>query len=244
MAVSTRNIRQCTAKAKSTGERCLQPAAPGYNVCRFHGGKTPRGVASATYKHGRYSKVLKEGDLAARFSEAQDDPDLLSLRADVALVTARLEGLLDNVDAMAYAERWRQLTTAYTIVREGMMARDTQAVANGMDSLGKIIQDGAKDAAAWPEIYDLLERRRRISDSERRRMIELQQTVTLNEFHHLMLQIAQTVREYVTDAKALHGIQERILQLAGVSGIQQSNGEAGGVIVSGGATEAATGGKP
>jgi len=29
---------QCTATAKSTGERCKQPAIPGGEVCRFHGG--------------------------------------------------------------------------------------------------------------------------------------------------------------------------------------------------------------
>ena len=29
---------RCTATAKSTGERCKQPAVPGSNVCRFHGG--------------------------------------------------------------------------------------------------------------------------------------------------------------------------------------------------------------
>jgi hypothetical protein len=30
---------RCTATAKSTGERCQQPAIPGGNVCRFHGGR-------------------------------------------------------------------------------------------------------------------------------------------------------------------------------------------------------------
>lgn len=29
---------QCTATAKSTGERCKQPAIAGAEVCRFHGG--------------------------------------------------------------------------------------------------------------------------------------------------------------------------------------------------------------
>jgi len=33
---------QCTATASSTGERCKQPAIPGSNVCRFHGGSAPQ----------------------------------------------------------------------------------------------------------------------------------------------------------------------------------------------------------
>lgn len=32
---------QCTAKAKSTGQRCGKPAIPGGTVCRIHGGATP-----------------------------------------------------------------------------------------------------------------------------------------------------------------------------------------------------------
>jgi len=33
---------RCTAKAKSTGMRCRQPAIPGGFVCRFHGGAAPQ----------------------------------------------------------------------------------------------------------------------------------------------------------------------------------------------------------
>jgi len=32
------NTDQCTATAKSTGNRCRQPAVPGGSVCRYHGG--------------------------------------------------------------------------------------------------------------------------------------------------------------------------------------------------------------
>jgi len=35
------NCPQCTAKSKSTGERCKNPAAYGYSVCRLHGAHPP-----------------------------------------------------------------------------------------------------------------------------------------------------------------------------------------------------------
>lgn len=38
---------RCTATASSTGERCKQPAIPGGNVCRFHGGSAPQVKAKA-----------------------------------------------------------------------------------------------------------------------------------------------------------------------------------------------------
>lgn len=38
---------QCTATAKSTGERCTRPVVPGATVCRFHGGAAKQVQAAA-----------------------------------------------------------------------------------------------------------------------------------------------------------------------------------------------------
>jgi hypothetical protein len=38
---------RCTGTAKSTGERCTQPAIPGGTVCRYHGGGAPQVKAAA-----------------------------------------------------------------------------------------------------------------------------------------------------------------------------------------------------
>lgn len=34
--------QQCSAKSKSTGERCLRPVVPGATICRHHGGNAPQ----------------------------------------------------------------------------------------------------------------------------------------------------------------------------------------------------------
>ncbi|GAA0897814.1 hypothetical protein [Pseudonocardia zijingensis] len=41
---------QCKATAKSTGNRCTQPAVPGAEVCRFHGGAAPQVRAAAAQR--------------------------------------------------------------------------------------------------------------------------------------------------------------------------------------------------
>ena len=50
--------KQCTAKAKSTGNRCNNPAAYACMTCRLHGGR--RSIISGQdhhwYKHGHRSK--------------------------------------------------------------------------------------------------------------------------------------------------------------------------------------------
>ena len=42
MAPPRKDGARCTAKAKSTGDRCKQPPIPGGTVCRTHGGSAPR----------------------------------------------------------------------------------------------------------------------------------------------------------------------------------------------------------
>ena len=73
------HIQRCTAKSKSTGKRCMQPAVKGYTVCRFHGanpknhgGAPPekmRGNLNAL-KHGAYVKKLLTDEEKAIFEFA------------------------------------------------------------------------------------------------------------------------------------------------------------------------------
>jgi hypothetical protein len=40
-------VRSCTARSKSSGKACRQPAIPGGTVCRYHGGAAPQVKAAA-----------------------------------------------------------------------------------------------------------------------------------------------------------------------------------------------------
>ena len=48
---------RCTAKAKTTGNRCNGPARRGWKVCRMHGagGGAPNGPANGAWVHGERS---------------------------------------------------------------------------------------------------------------------------------------------------------------------------------------------
>jgi hypothetical protein len=53
------NIKtQCTAIARSTGKRCLNPPVGQCRTCRYHGGRINilRGSAHPNYKHGMDTK--------------------------------------------------------------------------------------------------------------------------------------------------------------------------------------------
>jgi len=42
MAPPRKDGRRCTAKSKTSGERCKNPPIPGGTVCRIHGGGAPQ----------------------------------------------------------------------------------------------------------------------------------------------------------------------------------------------------------
>ena len=54
--IDSRPDKQCTAQAKSTGLRCLNPAAYGCRTCRVHGARKQnsikRGNSHPNYLHG------------------------------------------------------------------------------------------------------------------------------------------------------------------------------------------------
>jgi hypothetical protein len=92
---------RCKARSKQTGERCKAWAAPGREVCRHHGGKTPRGLASPSFKHGLYSKWAAP-DLAVKLAELEEARDRLADLSEVLPVLhALLQTALGNGDTPA-----------------------------------------------------------------------------------------------------------------------------------------------
>ena len=88
---------QCKAWSRRNQQQCRNHAMKGLAVCRMHGGKTPRGPASVHYKDGRHSRFLPARMFAA-YKAAGLDPELMSLRQDLALLEARMIDVLQRVD--------------------------------------------------------------------------------------------------------------------------------------------------
>jgi hypothetical protein len=64
-----RSASRCTAKAKSTGERCRCPAVRGWAVCRVHGarGGHAAGPSHPQWKHGGRSQEVTQARALNRF---------------------------------------------------------------------------------------------------------------------------------------------------------------------------------
>lgn len=103
----------CGAKTRN-GSPCTNPGMAN-GRCRMHGGNQVRGLAHHAFKTGRYSKALLGLDtLRKDYEAARADVDLIALRDDLALLTARVNELLTqlpNADEVKTRSIWRQLSS-------------------------------------------------------------------------------------------------------------------------------------
>lgn len=203
---------QCTAIVRKTQQQCRRRAVEGRKVCQVHGGATPRGIASPHYKDGRYSKYLP-ARLAARYQEARTDGELLALREDIALTDARLGDLLARVDTGESGALWRQLMAAREELLVRRKASDTLGQMAALNLIMELIAQGHADYRAWGEVAVVLDQRRRLVESERKRLVEMQQMISSERMMVLLGAVVGVIQEHVTDRSVLSGITTGIQKL-------------------------------
>lgn len=216
MQMALSDARQCSAKTKRTGSRCKNPAVNGVATCRMHGGKSARGVASGTFKTGRYSKALP-ARLMERYDLSREDSGLTDLSDELALTDARLFELLGRVDSGESGRLWDMLGKAK---REYERESDQPKKAAILHGILALIEEGLEDRANWAEIAALMEQRRKLVDTERRRLADASQMVTASEALSLVRAVVAIVQEHVTDPltiAAIHGGLAGVLDRPGTA---------------------------
>ena len=153
-------------------------------------------MASPAYKHGRYSKYLPRRMLP-RYLESRDDPELLNQRWEIGLLDARSADLLGRVDTGEAGTAWATLDELRRRFEEAQLKGRTRDSANAVQEMMVLVGRGASDFAAWDEVIGLVEKRRRLVESERKRMVEMHQVVAVERALVMVDQLARSVRGHV-----------------------------------------------
>jgi len=179
---------QCTATAKSTGERCRRRAVTGYNVCQVHGAGSPKKGRPGGRPpiHGRYSTRMPK-DLVQVFEEMKKDPDLLALKDDLALIQLRLEELtsqLGDNDHEISHKLVSKLDTAISLGDWGTVIEVKEAMEEHSDIV-------------WKHIQDTLDSRNRLLDREFKRLKLIGEFISIPQFLALLNRIKSVIYKYV-----------------------------------------------
>jgi hypothetical protein len=199
--------KQCGAKTRD-GTPCRGWAMPN-GRCRMHNGGAARGVAASRFLHGRYSAAIP-ARLAERYRDAEHDPRLLELRDEVALIDARIGDLLTRVDTGESGALWQHLTTARMELMAAKRAGDFRGQGEALNRILDLIGQGHTDYRAWGELASVLEQRRRLVESERKRLVEAGLMITAEQALALIGAVMQAVKEHVHDQEQLRAISRTI----------------------------------
>ena len=146
--------------------------------CYMHGGKHPRGIASPHLKHGRYSKDIPTR-LAARYHEALTDPELLSLREDIALVHSVITCLLSEAQGGDVHPAWIEVKQWYEALNEAIAGDNEPKLIKAISELGRVIEPNYQARLALDEALSQIDRKSQLTDKERRALIDRQKVISI-----------------------------------------------------------------
>lgn len=174
----------------------------------------PRGAKHHNFKHGRTTLLFKS--LPKRFKVAYtaslEDDDLLSLRSDIAISDARMQELVERLDSGESGARWEQVASITHGISEEL-GGDDPALDKLSDFAGELTQlhiEQKGEERAWRELKSASQHRRKLVDTERQRMRDLQAYLTAEEALAIVGRIADTVIRHVEDKAALSAILHEI----------------------------------
>lgn len=184
--------------------------------CRWHGGNAPVGPAAPGYKHGKQSKLLRAlpEHLQGLTEALLNDEDLASVAQEIAVCRTRLYKILEGLDRdRETRELWQD---AKKMFDEAIARRGTDAGADALRQLGQLLRKGVSEQAKWEEAYRLMERLRKLAETEAKRTATLQLNIPLPQVQVMMDAFFAAVMEEVKDAASRRRIALRYAQVIGL----------------------------
>jgi Spy/CpxP family protein refolding chaperone len=192
--------------------------------CRVHGGKNLAGVSHPQFKHGRYSKVIPER-LRAQYEEAQDDPDLLSTREDVAFLQARIADLSQRLNSGESGQTWQNLRREWSCYRRAAAeasrlsgSERSEAEVRSrthLEAVNRLISAGATEAQNWEELGKALNQKTRLAKAEWNRLVDMKQLLTAEQAYTLVHRLLAAVLTHVSDKVTRRAIAREFQQITG-----------------------------
>lgn len=142
----------------------------GRNVCMMHGGKTPMaGASHPSFKTGRYSRALEGKDIAEKYAVLRDDPHLLALTEEIAVLVALQQQTLEALGTGGGArDMWDETRLLLNEARGALQIMDTAKAIAHINAIDAVAQGAIGDAKAWAEYTERAEAIRKLVDTERK----------------------------------------------------------------------------
>jgi hypothetical protein len=221
---------RCTGhkKAKNSPDGKLHPCmqypmkASSTRKCRMCGGATPSGAASPHYKTGRYSKVLP-GAIRKKYEEAARDEELVTLSAEIALLDAQMQERLEKVYSGESRDFWNHCRSLFGALNSAINKPDSKdrelqeakeaEVVNFLELLGAALDEGDRRFNAYEAVKAMFEQRRKLVETENKRLKDLDQTITNTQAMMLVTMVIDCVNRVVKAADERRALSSELALL-------------------------------
>ena len=217
-------MAQCTATSKRTGQRCNNAPITGATTCRMHGGTAAvanRGRGNGNYKHGRHTKDFGESKLKQRYLIAREDPDLLAMRDEIAVLDTLLgEGIarLTSEEEGASLKQWTRVADLVLDLDAGAAANNRAKQRELVTKLKDAVQAGKRAAETRVEVRQLIQERTKVVDREHKRIVAMKGMLTADQANAVFERILDELDAVVTDPEMRRELNVRLARIGGAVG--------------------------
>jgi len=154
------------------------------------------------------------------------DPDLMSLKEEVAIVSARTEELLARLSTGEHGEVWRAARGAFERLMEAARQGDVEAQQESLRALDESILRGEEDEKIWKEIRDVMRDKANLVDVHRKQEQAHRAYVTIDQVTLLVTAMAEIARDHIEDRRSLSSFIRQLYGMVGLwDGAQQPSVE-------------------
>lgn len=172
------------------------------------GGRPP----DPTRPGSRYAKTIPS-TLREAYGRALADSTLLEQRHEIALVQARMEQQLEAIEKTPMS--LDAINKALDVLLEALEQKDTAMVQVSIRDMRKAVGTAMAHRAMWSEVRGLVQERRVLVESERKRQVEDRQMVAVDSLMALMARIRDLIIQNVEDPAARSRVAVGVRELLG-----------------------------
>jgi len=193
--------------------------------CRLHGGKSCRGFANPNTRTGRYSRDLPTR-VAARYESALADPQLLSVRDDIALLQGAIADIMAEMKEAESAPDLDQILGSVERITAEWRSWEWTRMSAELDALKAAIVGKRSQRTALREIRELIREKASLVQQQHRMMADREQLITVEQYLLGMRALGSAVRRLVDDPVKLRAIDGEFRRLASVPNRDEDRGRA------------------
>lgn len=182
-------------------------------------GEPMEGPNATNWKGGRSKGFMRKflpQRLIARFDEIVNDPELTSVRTLMAVTSVRLTELMEKISTRESRVAWDaigQIAAQLVNLTDSVTPKQRGAFSALIEALQANYKTAHHEHVVWDEIHRLIERARRLAQTEQEREKTLQANLTAAQAIALMNRIFQLHAELITDAHLRYKLGMGLIQL-------------------------------